>query len=74
MIDINDIKVGARFIGNVNGAKFEVVDIEQKIYGTPIGRPYVCPPRVVLRDLSNGNLYYRGLKSFSMCDVSLINN
>ena len=65
MVKTQDIKVGAKFIGNLNAAIFEVVEVKRR-------KIPVFSPRVRVKDINTGIAIPCGLKSFAMCNVSLI--
>ena len=54
----HDIVPGTLFVGNVNGAKFEVVKIEGD--------------SVVIKDLHTGQRFVYGIKALEKCDVTVV--
>lgn len=59
-------RVGTQFIGNVNGAKMEVVKTEN---------PWWMKPRenmVTIKDLETGKTFLYGLRALEKCDATIL--
>lgn len=68
----SDIKPGMIFKGNINGAKLEVLRIEEPTTRTESGNIFKFPPRVILRDLKTNRTSHYGLDAFKHCDLTFI--
>lgn len=65
--------IGTVFMGNVNGAMMQVVDIFHRTYGTGNGNTYVANSKIVaVKDLSNGTIHHCGLSMLEHCDTTIL--
>ena len=53
-----DFKPGTQFQGNVNGASFVVVKIENN--------------QVTIREIKTGNIYTYGIKALEHCNIKIL--
>lgn len=64
MIGKKEIRVGARFLCNANGATIEVVRLECDRQGKP--------GNVAVKDLRSGHVFPYGLEALRRCDITII--
>ena len=64
MIDKEEIRVGARFLCNANGATMEVVRLERDRQGKL--------SNVAIKDLRSGHVFLYGLEALRRCDITII--
>lgn len=72
MANVDKFKIGTRFVGNVNKAEMEIVDIKKDVLGTESGRLTETNQVVVVKDLKSGKLFEYGPEALEMCDVTII--
>lgn len=66
MDNTGKFKVGTKFIGNVSGAKMEVVKTESPWWIK------TSEKMVTIKDLDTGKTFFYGLRALEKCDVTIL--
>lgn len=58
MIPIEELQLGTRIRGNVNGAEMEIIKIQEH--------------NAVIKDIKSGNIFTFGMEALRRCDITIL--
>ena len=70
MIDNKFLKVGQRFMGNVNGAKFKIIDITRGLKGNAQQSPTQQKTIYIYTEDENGREFSTNLENFKRLQIT----